>query len=126
MGGGVDGQVAALAVSAHVEGTVCEQRGLLEVFDGGALSRHGALEGHVEVLPPAHDGGIRPPEGDVVAAVGQVEDDCSKLHVPVLVGDGYGMPHSDADEALGHRGGVEQAAALVHKGKLILVHLGDG
>ena len=69
---GVDGEVAALGVAAHVDLAARRLAGLLEIFEGALLGAHHRVA-HGEVLAPAG-------EGVVGAAEGNVGDVARELH----------------------------------------------
>ena len=62
-GGGVDGQVTTLGMAAQNNrtGAVGDPGG--KVVQGGLLSGDGVQKAHVEVLFPAYQSGVGPPEG---------------------------------------------------------------
>ena len=69
--GRVDGKVAALGVPSHVERALHQARDALKIVRRGTLRGHAGLEGHVEVLSPAHQRVVGPTKGDVGAARGK-------------------------------------------------------
>jgi len=69
----VDGEIAALGVAPDDELAVETARDVGQVARRRDLGGHGAAEGQVEVLLPAHEGGVRAPEVDVGQVLGEPE-----------------------------------------------------
>ena len=110
----VDGEVAALGVPADEQVAVDPCGDGAEVARSLGLGGHGAAVGEVEVLLPAHEGGVSAPEGDVGQVLGEPERHGREL----LLGPGVGDirvthdPHVPEPGAGGHGGEEGQAGLL--------------
>ena len=76
---GVHRKVAPFGMTSHVERAVERRSSLLQVLLSRHLRGHGALEGHVEIFLPAHEGRVRSAKGDIGGAIWEQKRRCSEL-----------------------------------------------
>ena len=112
VGGGVGGQVPALAVAHCQQVVIRAQRRPLQIGQGLHLGGDGAFEGHGEVLPPPHQGAVRSPEAHAHLAVRQIGGDGGELDVPLIVHHIHVVVQANTAEAHRVRHGVEQRPPL--------------
>ena len=110
----VDGEIAALGVAPDDELAVETARDVGQVARRRDLGGHGAAEGQVEVLLPAHERGVRAPERDVGQVVGQPERHGGELLLgPHVRGLDVADDAHVAQPRTGGRGGQQAQAVLL-------------
>ena len=110
MRGGVDGEVAALAVPRHDNIARILHQVVFEIFLRRRLRRNRAFKRHGEILPPAGQTAVRAAEGNHMRSVGQVHRHGCELDF--VIEDGHCVAHRQCPKAAAFRDLLKQSAAL--------------
>ena len=102
------GQIAALRVSPHADGTAVHRRHIREIIRGELLGADGLCEAEAEVLPPSDEGVVRAPVGHEEGIVGEDEGDGGELGDLAFLEDALESRGVDFPEAGAFQGFVHE------------------
>ena len=124
-GGSKNRQISTLGVSAQPQRAGIRQGHIPGILQRQPLGGDGLLEGHIEILLPAHQGTVRPPECQKQAAVIQAERHGSELGLLLRAELVTVHPDLALSEANGLHGSAKQNQVILHSGSGFIVLSGE-